>query len=110
MELRETQAPALPSPADLPELWKLRSEACESRGFQLQPQQRFLRRVLSPDTPVRNVLVVHGTGVGKTCSAIQIAEEYILRPEFQDKKVLVLANPAVQANFKLEIFNVDRVQ
>lgn len=75
MELRETQAPALPSPADLPQLWKLRQEACESRGFQLQPQQRFLRRVLSPDTPVRNVLVVHGTGVGKTCSAIQIAEE-----------------------------------
>ena len=33
-----------------------------------------------------------GTGTGKTCTAIQIAEEYILRPEYQDKRVLVLAS------------------
>jgi type I site-specific restriction endonuclease len=39
--------------------------------------------------------MVHGTGAGKTCSAIQIAEEYIIRPEFQDKRVLVLANPSI---------------
>lgn len=44
-----------------------------------------------------------------TCSAIQIAEEYIVRPEFQDKKVLVLANPAIQENFKAQIFDISRV-
>jgi hypothetical protein len=53
--------------------------------------------------------MVHGTGSGKSCSAIQIAEEYILRPEFQEKKVLVVAGPAVQANFKTEIFDINRV-
>jgi hypothetical protein len=53
--------------------------------------------------------MVHGTGVGKTCTAIQIAEEYILRPEFQEKKVLVVAGPAVQSNFKTEIFDINRV-
>ena len=44
-----------------------------------------------------------------TCTAIQIAEEYILRPEFQEKKVLVVAGPAVQSNFKTEIFDINRV-
>jgi hypothetical protein len=53
--------------------------------------------------------MVHGTGTGKTCTAIQIAEEYIFRPEFQNKRVLVLANPSVEENFKSEIFNVNRL-
>jgi hypothetical protein len=47
--------------------------------------------------------MVHGTGVGKTCTAIQIAEEYIIRPEFQDKRVFVLANPSIQENFKSQM-------
>ena len=109
-ELAETKVAQLP-PASLDTLKKLREDACSSSsfGFKLQSQQRFLRRVLSPDAPTQNLLLVHGTGVGKTCSAIQIAEEYIIRPEFQDKKVLVLANPSIQKNFKDQIFDVSRV-
>ena len=90
----------------------MREDACASTSsseFKLQPQQRFLRRVLSPDAPTQNLLMAHGTGTGKTCTAIQIAEEYILRPEFQDKRVLVLANPSVQDNFKNQIFDISRV-
>jgi len=109
-ELAETRTPSLP-PASLEALKLMREEQCSrsSREFKLQPVQRFLRRVLSPDSPTRNLLMVHGTGAGKTCSAIQIAEEYIIRPEFQDKQVLVLANPSIQANFKREIFDISRV-
>jgi hypothetical protein len=44
-----------------------------------------------------------------TCTGIQIAEEYILRPEFQDKKVLVVASRAVQENFRTQIFDMSRV-
>jgi superfamily II DNA or RNA helicase len=109
-ELAETKVADLP-PASLDTLKQMREDACSSTSFafKLQPQQRFLRRVLSPDAPTQNILLVHGTGVGKTCSAIQVAEEYILRPEFQDKKVLVLANPSIQENFKNQIFDVSRV-
>lgn len=110
-ELKETQLPELP-PASLDTLRKMREDACASSSaydFKLQPQQRFLRRVLSPDSPTQNLLMVHGTGTGKTCTAIQIAEEYILRPEFQEKRVLVLANPAVQDNFRTQIFDISRV-
>ena len=110
-ELQETKSVELPV-ASLDVLKKLREEACSqslSRDFKLQNYQRFLRRVLSPDSPTRCLLMIHGTGTGKTCSAIQIAEEYIIRPDFQDKRVLVLAQPAVQSNFKTQIFDINRV-
>lgn len=110
-ELAETRAPPLP-PASLEALKNMREELCSSTvsgSFKLQPNQRFLRRILSPDSSTRNLLMVHGAGSGKTCSAIQIAEEFIIRPEFQDKKVLVIANPSIRENFKTQIFDISRV-
>jgi len=108
-ELAEIRVDSLP-PASIENLQTLRTEMCGATEFSLQPQQTFLRRVLSPDSPTRDLLMVHGTGVGKTCSSIQIAEEYILRPEFQDKKVLIIAGPAVQSNFRTEIFDLTRTK
>jgi hypothetical protein len=110
-EFSEITTESLP-PASIDALKTLRNQLCESTsqsGFKLQPQQRFLRRVLSPDSPVRNLLMIHGTGTGKTCTAIQVAEEYILRPEFQDKKVMVVASAAVQDNFQSQLFDMTRV-
>jgi hypothetical protein len=110
MELAEITNTSLPT-ASLDALRSLRNKACESSqgGFKLQSQQKFLRRILSPDSPNRSLLMVHGTGTGKTCTAIQIAEEYILRPEFQDQKVLVVASAAVQDNFQVQLFDMSRV-
>lgn len=107
-ELKETQAPSLPPP-DLETMERMRVDLCSSTDFKIQSSQRFLRRVLSPDSPNRSLLMVHGAGQGKTCTAIQIAEEYIIRPEFQDKKVLVLANPSIQENFRTQLFDISRV-
>ena len=109
-ELAELSNPVLPAASE-DALKSMRNDLCSASGsFSLQSHQKFLRRVFSPDSPARNLLMVHGTGVGKSCSAIQIAEEYILRPEYQDKKVLVVSNPAVQANFYTEIFDMSRVK
>jgi flagellar biosynthesis GTPase FlhF len=80
-ELAETKAQPLPSNASLEALKQMRESMCSttsSRDFKLQSNQRFLRRVLSPDSPTRNLLMVHGTGVGKTCTAIQIAKPKLL--------------------------------
>lgn len=106
-EIKETRGYPLPPASELV-LQEERKTIC-ARDFKLQNYQRFLRRVLSPDSPVRNLLMVHGTGTGKTCSAIQIAEEYIIRPEFQDKRVLVIANPPVQENFKKQLFGISKI-
>lgn len=110
-ELAEIKNDALPAHS-LDNLKAMRNQMCESAqqaSFTLQSQQKFLRRVLSPDSPARNLLMVHGTGTGKTCTAIQIAEEYILRPEFQDKKVMVVASAAVESNFRTQLFEMNRV-
>lgn len=106
-ELKETNASTLPA-AELETLKRMREELSKTRDFKLQPQQRFLRRVLSPESNVRSLLMVHGTGTGKTCTAIQIAEEYVIRPEFQNQKVLMVSSPAVQQNFKDQIFDVTK--
>jgi hypothetical protein len=111
-ELAETKSQALPPNANLDALKRMREQMCStsaSHDFKLQSSQRFLRRVMSPDSPTRSLLMVHGTGQGKSCTAIQIAEEFIVRPEFQDKRVLVIANPSVQENFKTQIFDISRV-
>jgi len=109
-ELAELSNPVLPAASE-DALKSMRNELCAVSGsFSLQSHQKFLRRVFSPDSPCRSLLMVHGTGVGKSCSAIQIAEEYILRPEYQEKKVLVVSNPAVQANFYTEIFDMNRIK
>ena len=106
---KEVRGQPLPEDASLAALWRMRKEQCgESKDFHLQSFQIFLRRILSPESPNRNMLLFHGVGVGKTCSAIQVAEEYILRPEFQDKKVIVLAGRAVQGSFRTQIFDVSR--
>ena len=110
-EIAEITNASLP-PASLDALKSMRNRMCESSsqsGFKLQSHQRFLRRILSPDSPLRNLLMIHGTGVGKTCTAIQVAEEYILRPEFQDKRVMVVASRAVEENFRTQIFDMNRV-
>jgi superfamily II DNA or RNA helicase len=110
-EIAEITVESLP-PASLEALKALRNDACEttaSSTFKLQSQQKFLRRILSPDAPTRSMMLVHGTGTGKTCTAIQVAEEYILRPEFQDKTVMVVASAAVQDNFRTQLFDMSRV-
>jgi hypothetical protein len=55
--------------------------------------QKMLRNFMSPRTPYRGLLVIHGTGVGKTCTSITIAEAlkdfeldhgtkiYVIRPD-----------------------------
>lgn len=64
-ELAEISSPSLPA-ASLSALYELRTQQCAATGsFSLQPQQKFLRRVMSPDSPARSLLMVHGTGVGK---------------------------------------------
>lgn len=96
------EAVAMPSSdaKGVDELW---SESCGARRFALTPNQLFLKDFISPTTPYNSLLLFHGVGVGKTCSAVTVAER------FPDRKVLVLVNPGLQANFRKEIFDPDKL-
>lgn len=78
------------------------SKRCASTAFTLAPYQIFVKRFLSPDTPYNSLLIYHGVGVGKTCSAISIAEQYI---GLYKKKVLIVSSTNIQASFKKQIFD-----
>lgn len=48
----------------------------EDQVFQLMPQQKLLPKVISPNSPYKNLLIFQGVGIGKTCTALQIAEAF----------------------------------
>jgi hypothetical protein len=77
--------------------------------FELSPHQLFVRNFLSIQTPYNSLLLYHGLGTGKTCSAITICEEmrdYLVNIGMSSaKKIIIVASPNVQQNFKLQLFD-----
>ena len=80
----------------------------KKKTFMLQQQQEFLRNYISVDTPYNGVLIIHGTGVGKTCTAISIAEGFKETLINNNKKVLVILGRSIRENFRKEIFNFEK--
>ena len=80
--------------------------------FELSSHQLFVKNFLSFQTPYNSLLLYHGLGSGKTCSAIGIAEEtrlYMKQIGIKNR-ILVIASPNVQSNFKLQLFDERKLQ
>jgi len=79
---------------------------CEA-DFDLVPHQIFVKNFLSFQTPYNSLLLYHGLGTGKTCSAISVAEEMrtYLNQLGISQRIIVVASPNVQDNFKLQLFD-----
>ena len=73
--------------------------------FKLTPNQRFIKNFLSPLTPYNGMLLFHSVGVGKTCTAISIAEQY---QQLYKKPVLVILSHTLIENFKKQIFDITK--
>ena len=78
--------------------------------FKLSPNQKFLKKYLSENTNYNGLILYHGTGVGKTCSSISIAEQFIDRLTKLNKKVIILLNPSIKANFMKNIFDIEKLK
>ena len=78
--------------------------------FNLTYNQKFLKSFLSPISPYNSMLLFHGTGVGKTCTSISIAEQYSEQLKVDGKKIIILLNPSIKANFIKNIFNIEKVK
>ena len=74
--------------------------------FKLSNNQKFLKNFLSPMTPYNGLLLFHGVGVGKTCTAISIAEQYLIEPD--SKRVLVILSSNIKDNFRKQIFDITK--
>ena len=79
---------------------------CNSE-FELAPHQMFVRNFLSFQTPYNGLLLFHGLGTGKTCSAISVCEEMrdYMKQTGITRKIVIVASPNVQQNFRLQLFD-----
>ena len=85
------------------EISKYRDNSCKG-DFRLREQQIIPTNFLSPDTPYRGLLIMHGTGTGKTCTAISIAEQFKEQVIKYNTKIYVLTSgPNIKENFKSEL-------
>jgi hypothetical protein len=79
------------------------ADLCTKQGSssstqELMPYQKLVRDYLLIETPYRGVLVYHGLGSGKTCSAIGVAESLL-----SNKKVFVMLPASLQSNFRQQL-------
>ena len=92
---------------DFKNIASISDNLCQDSIFELQPQQLFVRNFMSFQTPYNSLLLYHGLGTGKTCSAITVCEDMrgYLKQLGIKKRILVVASPAVQENFRVQLFD-----
>jgi len=75
--------------------------------FELSPHQVFVKNFLSFQTPYNSLLLYHGLGSGKTCSAIGVCEEMrdYLKQVGLTRRIIIVASENVQDNFRLQLFD-----
>ena len=72
--------------------------------------QPIIRNYLSESTIYNGLLLFHGTGSGKTCSSILIAENYLNNDDIKsNKKVYIISSEKLHPQFKKEIYNPDKI-
>ena len=69
--------------------------------------QHFIGQFLSYRTPYQSALLYHGVGVGKTCSAITIAEALLSSQTNTEPKIWVIMPQSLKNSFKSQVFNID---
>ena len=86
---------------------KTQSDILSKAEFELSPHQAFVRNFLSFQTPYNGLLLFHGLGSGKTCSAIGVCEEMrdYLKQMGISKRIIIVASPNVQDNFRSQLFD-----
>lgn len=82
----------------IPERRKTFREICFPERYQLQNPQIFVSKYINPKSPYKGVLVYHRIGSGKTCTAIQVCEEWK-----RVRRVIVLLPASLIAGFRNEL-------
>lgn len=84
----------------------------ENAEFELSPNQLFVKNFMAAETPYKGLLLYHGVGTGKTCSAIGVAEEtrrYNKQNNIR-QRIIIVASPNVQKSFMSQLFNESRLE
>jgi superfamily II DNA or RNA helicase len=82
--------------------------ACDKKVFKLFEHQVLVRNFLNPHTPYQNLLLFHDVGMGKTCSAISIAESHKDIISSYNQKIIVILEDSVKQNFINELYSTGK--
>ena len=87
------------------------AERLDHAKFTVQPHQLISRYFLSFNSPYNGLLLYHGLGTGKTCSAIQLCE--IMQSYYQEmamtSRIYIVANKNIHNEFKHQLFDPSRL-
>ena len=84
------------------EIQKYREDNCAI--FELREHQKIISNFINPNTPYKGLLLMHGTGTGKTGGAISIAEQFKEQVKKYNTKIYVLVpGPNTRENWKSEL-------
>lgn len=73
--------------------------------FEKTYYQHLVSQYISQRTPYRSLLLYHGIGSGKTCSAITIAETFLTQHRLYDEPdVWIISKKALKKSFEQEVF------
>lgn len=92
--------------------FKERADILCNLPFSLSPHQRFVKNFMSFNTPYNSLLLYHGLGTGKTCSAMTICEEMreYMKKVSSSQQIIIIASPNVQDNFKSQLFDKNKLK
>lgn len=78
--------------------YQIRADNKNSDKFELRKYQKFVRDYLQFKSPYRGILLFHGLGSGKTCSAVAIAEN--LKTHYN---IIIMLPASLKGNFIKDI-------
>lgn len=89
-----------------------KEQLCKQEEFTLSPHQEFVKNFIHPNTPYNGILLYHGMGTGKTCTAIGVSEQFrnVHKYNPQFNKIWIIASANVQENFKFQLFDPDKLE
>jgi len=87
------------------ELEAISSKLCGN--FEKTLYQYFVSNYISRNTPYNGILLYHGVGVGKTCSAITLAEGFLqMHKKHEEPKIWVIIPVSLKSGFMEQIFKI----
>lgn len=74
-------------------------EICYPKKYTFQISQKFIKEFFKPDNYHKKILLYHNIGSGKTCTSIQVAENFIE----QGYKIIVVLPASLKGNYYNEL-------
>ena len=100
-----------PYDGQIKDINKEANEVC-FKPFTISSHQKMIKSFMSYNTPYNGLLLYHGLGSGKTCTAIGVTENMRKYMELSgnSKRIIIIASPNVQENFKLQLFDYTKLK